>query len=99
MENTFRLTATLSKINVLRRTPAGVPVLDVMLQHESWQEENGLKCLIKFDLPAKILGREAEIWQHRQGAQVSVGGFLAQRSQKSPYPVLRIQSIQAITQD
>ncbi|MFC2562272.1 MAG: primosomal replication protein N, partial [Kingella oralis] len=38
MNNQFQLTAKLHKVDVLRYTPAGVPVLDVVLQHESMQE-------------------------------------------------------------
>lgn len=96
MENHFRLNAVLARIDVLRHTPAGVPVLDVWLRHESWQEENGMPCLVSFELPAKIIGRQAEIWQHRQGCSVCAGGFLAQRSRNSSQPVLRIQTIREL---
>ena len=68
----------------MRYTPAGIPVLDVVLQHESWQEENGQKCLVKFEIPARILGKQAEEWQYRQDAIIESEGFLAQRSQRSP---------------
>lgn len=87
------MTATLHKVDVLRHTPAGIPVLDVVLRHESWQDENGTPCLIKFELPAKIIGQNAQAWQHKQGEIVTVTGFLAQRSQRMIYPVLRIQHI------
>ncbi|MDK4689238.1 primosomal replication protein N [Kingella negevensis] len=93
MNNQFELTATLYKVDTLRYTPAGVPVLDVVLQHESWQEENGSCCQVKFELPAKIIGQDAQAWQHKQGKMVSVTGFLAQRSQRILRPVLRIQHI------
>ena len=94
MDNSFSLTAVLAKTDVLRYTPSGVPVLDVVLHHESWQDENGAKYLVRFDLPAKILGKEAEIWQHKQGSPVRVGGFLAQRSKNTARPLLHIQNIQ-----
>ncbi len=77
----------------LRYTPAGIPVLDVVLQHESWQEENGQQCLVKFELPARILGETARQWQHRQNIMVNAKGFLAPRSQRYPKPILRIQNI------
>lgn len=64
-----------------------------MLQHESWQEENGQKCLVKFELPAKLIGKEALNWQHREGVQIEASGFLAQRSQRYRNPMLRIQNI------
>ncbi|CRZ20682.1 primosomal replication protein N [Kingella kingae] len=93
MNNQFILTACLHKVDVLRYTPAGVAVLDVVLQHESWQEENGLKHQVRFELPAKIIGQNAQVWQYRQGEMVTVTGFLAQRSQRIIRPILRIQHI------
>lgn len=94
MENSFHLIAYLAKIKPLRYTPAGVPVLELVLQHESWQIENGIQCKIQFELPAKILGKEAEKWQYRQDEKVQVSGFLAQKNQKTFQPLLRIQNIQ-----
>lgn len=40
-----------------------------------------------------ILGKQAEEWQYRQDAVIESEGFLAQRSQRFPKPVLRIQNI------
>ena len=94
MDNQFKLVALLHRINELRYTPAGIPVLDVVLRHNSQQEENGSKCQIQFELPAKIIGPNALLWQHQKGQLVCVTGFLAQRSQKNAQPVLRIQTIQ-----
>ncbi|OSI17546.1 primosomal replication protein N [Neisseria dumasiana] len=93
MKNLLNLTAQIVHCGELRYTPAGVPVLDIVLRHESWQEENGQKCLVKLELPAKILGKDALNWQHRIETVVTVNGFLAQKSQRYPKPVLRIQNI------
>ena len=94
MNNQFSLTATLAQTGILRYTPAGIPVLDVVLKHESWQMENGESCLVKFELPARIIGKEALQWQHRENTLVEVSGFLAPKSQRYPRPILRIQTIQ-----
>ncbi|QEY24599.1 primosomal replication protein N [Neisseria animalis] len=93
MNNLLHLTAQTAEIGTLRYTPAGIPVLDLLLRHESWQEENGQRCLVKFEMPARLLGKQAEEWQYRQNVMVEVEGFLAQRSQRFPRPVLRIQNI------
>ncbi|WP_066078634.1 primosomal replication protein N [Bergeriella denitrificans] len=93
MNNLLHLTAQAAEIGTLRYTPAGIPVLDLLLRHESWQEENGQKCLVKFEMPARLLGKQAEEWQYRQNVMVEVDGFLAQRSQRFPRPILRIQNI------
>ncbi|ASK26686.1 primosomal replication protein N [Neisseria chenwenguii] len=94
MNNLLRLTAKIAETKPLRYTPAGVPVLDLLLQHESWQEENGQKCLVKFEMNARLLGRQAEEWQYRQNIMVEAEGFLAQRSQRFNRPILRIRNIQ-----
>ena len=94
MNNLIKLTARILQVQPLRYTPAGVPVLDVVLQHESWQEEKRTKNVwSKFEIPARILGKQAEEWQYRQDAVIESEGFLAQRSQRFPKPVLRIQNI------
>ena len=94
MNNLFTLTAQIAQAGEVRYTPAGVPVLDMVLKHESWQQENGQQCLVKFEMPAKIIGKEALQWQHGQNMMVEITGFLAQRSQRYTRPVLRIQNIQ-----
>ncbi|MDO4998191.1 MAG: primosomal replication protein N [Neisseria sp.] len=94
MNNQFTLTAVLNNTETVRYSPAGVPILEVLLKHESWQTENGQKCLVSFELPAKIIGEQALQWQNRQQVLVEVSGFLAQKSRKYPKPILRIQNIQ-----
>ncbi|WP_274571537.1 primosomal replication protein N [Neisseria leonii] len=94
MDNTLILTAMLCHNGQLRYTPAGVPVLDAVLKHESWQQENGQACLVKFEIAAKLLGEAACQWQHRQNIMVQAEGFLAVRSLRYPKPILRIQNIQ-----
>lgn len=94
MDNFFQLTAVLQHIDPLRYTPAGIPILEVVLQHESWQNENQAACKIKFTLPARIIGQNATVWQHQQGKTVTIRGFLTQKSQRNTYPMLRIQDIQ-----
>ncbi|RPC41768.1 primosomal replication protein N, partial [Neisseria meningitidis] len=75
--NLVSLAALIEKVFPIRYTPAGIPVLDIILKHESWQEENGQQCLVQLEIPARILGRQAEEWQYRQGVYVHVEGFLA----------------------
>ncbi|ENX7221749.1 primosomal replication protein N, partial [Neisseria gonorrhoeae] len=88
--NLVSLAALIEKAFPIRYTPAGIPVLDIILKHESWQEENGQQCLVQLEIPARILGRQAEEWQYRQGDCATVEGFLAQKSRRSLMPMLRI---------
>ena len=94
MDNSLTLTARIEKCGIIRYTPAGVRVLDLMLKHESWQNENGEKCLAKLEMAARIVGKEALVWQGRQDWAVQVSGFLAAASLRYPKPILRIQNIQ-----
>lgn len=65
----------------------------MVLQHESIQVENGLERKVKFELPAKIVGPNALLWQSREGEAAIFCGFLAQKSQKHFSPLLHIQEI------
>ncbi|MFP5074925.1 primosomal replication protein N [Neisseria sp. WLZKY-1] len=94
MDNLLTLTARIAKCGVLRYTPTGVPVLDLMLEHESMQRENNLPCTVRLEIQAKIVGKDALIWQHRENSTVRVSGFLAAKNQRYPKPILRIQNIQ-----
>ncbi|EGV38069.1 primosomal replication protein N [Neisseria weaveri] len=93
MNNFVRLTAKIAECGELRFTPAGIPVLNLLLKHESWQIENGQQCLVKFDIPARLIGNQAELWQYRINDMVEVEGFLTQKSLKYTKTVLRIQNI------
>ena len=92
--NLLILIARIAKCGAVRYTPAGIPVLDVQLEHESQQQENKRSCLIRFEIAGKIIGEEALKWQNRQGSVVRVSGFLAAQSRRYPKPILRIQDIQ-----
>ena len=52
-------------------------MLDLMLRHESWQNENGEECLAKLEMAARIVGKEALVWQGRQDWAVQVTGTKA----------------------
>ena len=94
MDNSFVLIARIAKCSPVRYTPAGIPVLDLVLQHESQQRENGRNCTAKLEITAKIVGADALAWQHRENTLVQAGGFLSARSRRSGIPILRIQNIQ-----
>ncbi len=85
--------ATVVSVSVLRYTPTGVPVLEMELHHQSEQMEANSIRQVSVTVDAKIIGKEALGWQHAQGREVDVSGFLAQRSQKNTRLVLHIQSI------
>ena len=94
MANTTRLTAVIAETSPLRFTPAGLPALDVRLEHESQLEEAGSPRSVRLALKAVALGAVAErLVKQSVGSQWQFSGFLASpRNAKSV--VLHIQDFQ-----
>ena len=59
-QNTLTLTATLQRKDPLRFSPAGVPILQCRLLHESEQLEAGAPRRVTCELPAIAVGKVAE---------------------------------------
>lgn len=81
------------QVATLRYTPAGLPILEMVLKHQSYQQEAGAQRLVESEVNAKLLGKDAQEWQHAEGSIVEVTGFLAQKSLRNPRLVLHIQTI------
>lgn len=95
--NTVSLSATLTAIDPLRHTPAGLPVVDFTLAHASSQTEAGNQRRIEFDMPAKATGDLAtRIAQMRQGCQVTAQGFLNRRHRMSRQLVLHVTNMEIL---
>ncbi|MEX1166949.1 MAG: primosomal replication protein N [Hydrogenophaga sp.] len=66
--NRFHLTASVVQVQPLRYTPAGIPVVNTVLEHESTLTEMGTPRLVKLQLKAVAFGAQAEILA-RQGLE------------------------------
>ena len=76
--NAFLLTASVAEISAQRTTPAGIPALDLQLEHESDQIEAGQSRKVKLKLRAVALGTTAETLSKVSiGKQAKFKGFLA----------------------
>ncbi len=76
--NAFVLTASVAEISAQRYTPAGIPALDLQLEHESDQIEAGQSRKVKLNLRAVALGTIAEtLAKTAVGKQAKFKGFLA----------------------
>jgi primosomal replication protein N len=74
------LDARLASRDALRYTPAGVPVLDFALAHESTQDEAGAPRRVACELAAVALGSLArDLAAVEPGVQLRCRGFLARR--------------------
>ncbi len=89
------LSGQLAEKKSLRYTPAGVPVTEAVLAHQSEQVEAGAARQVVFELPLVALGQAAQWLQGAPlGGAVQVSGFLAAKSRNSKVPVLHVTSIE-----
>nr|WP_315429613.1 primosomal replication protein N [uncultured Albidiferax sp.] len=88
------LTACLAEFKNLRYTPAGLPALDMVLEHESSLEQAGQIRQVKLVVKAIAFGTIAErIQQQSLGSNWQFTGFLAS-PRLGKNPVLHIQEFQ-----
>jgi primosomal replication protein N len=92
--NQLVLTACVAEIGALRFTPAGLPALDVRLEHESSIVEAGQARTVKMALKAVAFGAVAErLARQALGSLWRFQGFLA-APRNGKHPVLHIQDFQ-----
>jgi primosomal replication protein N len=92
--NQVALTARIAEASALRYTPAGLPALDLRLEHESMATEAGQRREVKAAVRAKAIGSVAEaIARQPVGSPWTFQGFLA-TPRNGKHPVLHIQSFE-----
>ena len=86
------LSGVVISLEPIRYTPAGIPLLNFLLQHASEQTEACLKRKVECEVNAVALGDLANS-NIQLGSSVKVKGFLAKRSAKSTQLVLHIEQL------
>jgi primosomal replication protein N len=90
--NQVVLSACIAEASPLRYTPAGLPALNVRLEHESQIEEAGQQRQVKAAVKAVAFGSIAEtLVKQSIGSAWRFTGFLA-TPRNGKHPVLHIQS-------
>lgn len=90
------LSARIAEASPLRYTPAGLPALDLRLEHESDAEEAGQQRQVKVEIRAVAFGTDAETLVRQSiGSGFRFTGFLA-APRHGKHPVLHIQSFQVL---
>ena len=90
--NQLILTARIAEASALRYTPAGLPALDLKLEHESELIEAGQTRQVKAVVKAVAFGATAETMVRQPiGSNWRFTGFLA-TPRNGKHPVLHIQS-------
>lgn len=91
--NQLQLTARISQVYPLRYTPAGIPAIDVLLEHESQVTDAGSPRQIKLSLRAVSFGTQAEaLAKASLDAEWGFSGFLGM-SRNGKGIVFHIQDI------
>ncbi len=99
--NKLVLQAEVVQIEPLRYTPAGIPLLSIVLRHVSEQVEAGMKRKVECEVNAVFLGDQIlgtpALKGLKLGAYIQATGFLAKRSLKSTQLVMHINHIEHIS--
>lgn len=89
--NQFQVVAQICERDVLRYTPAGVPIVSATLLHSSQQMEAGVARLVEFEIAALGAGEiSGRLSQAELGAVHQFTGFLAKKNRNSKSLVFHI---------
>ncbi len=95
--NCVELTGILTERKALRFTPAGVPVAECVISHQSEQCEAGRPRRVECEIQAVGLGETAKWLQAATpGVMVHLTGFLAAKSQHSKQLRLHVTTIKFV---
>ena len=94
--NQLVLTARVAEAKALRYTPAGLPALEVGLEHESELSEAGQARQVKVAVRSVAFGSVAEALARQAiGSNWTFSGFLA-TARNGKHPVFHIQSFDQV---
>ena len=89
--NQFQFIANIAERDVLRYTPAGIPIVSAKLLHSSQQIEAGVPRLVEFEVAAQAAGEiSGRFNQAELGGTFQFTGFLARKSRNSKSLVFHI---------
>jgi len=90
------LAAVVTELHPIRYTPAGIPVLELMLDHSSTVLEAGRERQVQFQVKAMAFADVAhQLADTPLGALLQIEGFLAVARKGSNRLVLHIQQAQS----
>jgi len=98
--NVFQLVAAIAEREVIRYTPAGIPIVSATLQHRSEPIESGIKRLIEFKLAALAVGEiSGKFSAAVLGGTFWFTGFMARRIRNGRSLVFHISDFAAVEAD
>ena len=89
--NQLQFVATILERDVLRYTPAGIPIVSATLSHSSQQVEAGVERLVEFEMAALAAGEISRRFARAElGAVHQFTGFVAKKNRSSKALVFHI---------
>jgi primosomal replication protein N len=93
--NRLVLDGTLTARDILRHTPAGIAIVDFVLEHESTQAEAGAERTVRLEMSCIAVEEIARVVSASPlGARLEARGFLAPKARSSRTPVLHVTDIE-----
>lgn len=90
-ENAVALSGEIAAIETLRRTPAGIPLINFKLAHKSRQIEAGFKRQVECEMSAVAMGDAAlMVSRLKTGQAVRIEGFLNRKNRMSTQLILHV---------
>jgi primosomal replication protein N len=97
--NQFQFVACIAEREVLRYTPAGIPIVSARLEHRSSQIEAGMVRLIEFEMSALAVGEiSGRFNQAGLGQTFRFNGFLARKNRNSRSLVFHIVDFEIVSE-
>ena len=99
MQNQLQFVASIAEREILRYTPAGIPMVSARLLHRSQQMEAGIARVVEFEIAALAAGEISGRFDKAVlGGMFHFTGFLARRNRNSKSLVFHIADFQLIQQ-
>ena len=93
--NRVEISGVISELKALRHTPAGVPVVEFRLRHESARAEAGAQRKVSAEIDAVAFDAQARlIAAGTLGRILKAEGFLCAKNRRSQKPVLHVTNIE-----
>jgi len=95
--NRIEISGVVTELQSLRYTPAGVPVVEFRLAHESERNEAGAMRKVHAEIDAVAFEAQARLLAAGpMGRLLKAEGFLCAKSRRSKKPILHVTNIEFI---
>jgi primosomal replication protein N len=97
--NQFQFVATIAEREVLRYTPAGIPIVAARLLHVSQQTEAKIDRRVEFEIAAVAAGEISGRFHNADlGGTYRFSGFVSRKSRNSKSLVFHVSDFEAVNQ-